>query len=174
MSKKVNEMISAERIEKAITEVASAISVDYRDKDPVFIVILKGAFVFASKLLLKLDFPLNIDFMIISSYGSSKSTSGNVRIEEDITINIENRHVVILEDIIDTGTTMKYLLQKLNANNPKSVKIATLLDKPSRRVCKIEADYRCFEIPDEFVVGFGLDHAQYYRNLPFIGTVMED
>lgn len=174
MQKKIVEMISSEKIEEAVERMAEELTKEYFDKDPVFIVILKGAFVFATHLLLKLNFPLNVDFMIISSYGDSRETSGNVRIEEDITINIENRHVVILEDIIDTGTTLKYLVQKLEANNPKSLKIAALLDKPSRRVCTIDADYRCFEIPNSFVVGFGLDDAQYYRNLPYIGTVTEE
>lgn len=174
MSKKISTLIDEDELNKAITALASRLEEEYRGKDPVFIVILKGAFVFASRLLLKMDIQLNVDFMVISSYGSRKVSSGIVRIEEDLTINIEDRHVVIVEDIIDTGTTLSFLKKKVLANNPKSLKIITLLDKPSRRKTELIPDHSCFEIEDRFVVGFGLDHAQYYRNLPFVGILMEE
>ncbi|MDY6786937.1 MAG: hypoxanthine phosphoribosyltransferase [candidate division WOR-3 bacterium] len=174
MSKKISTLIDEDELNKAITALASRLEEEYRGKAPVFIVILKGAFVFASRLLLKMDIQLNVDFMVISSYGSRKVSSGIVRIEEDLTINIEDRHVVIVEDIIDTGTTLSFLKKKVLANNPKSLKIITLLDKPSRRKTELIPDHSCFEIEDRFVVGFGLDHAQYYRNLPFVGILMEE
>jgi len=174
MSKKISTLIDEDELNKAITGLASRLEEEYRGKDPVFIIILKGAFVFASRLLLKMDIQLNVDFMVISSYGNRKISSGIVRIEEDLTINIEDRHVVIVEDIIDTGTTLSFLKKKMLANNPKSLKIITLLDKPSRRKTELIPDHSCFEIEDRFVVGFGLDHAQYYRNLPFVGILMEE
>lgn len=173
-SKKLSILFSKEEIDAEITVIAEQLTEKYKGKDPVFIVILKGAFVFASNLLLKLDFPLNVDFMVISSYGNAKITSGTVRIEEDINVDINNRHVIIVEDIIDTGTTMKHLTAKMWANEPKSLAIVTLLDKPSRRKTDIQPDYSCFEIEDHFVVGFGLDYAQYYRNLPYVGILTED
>ena len=121
-----------------------------------------------------MNIPLNVDFMVISSYGDNTESSGIVRIEEDMSLNIENRHVVIIEDIIDTGTTLNYLRKKIKANNPKSLKIVTLLDKPSRRKVDLKADYSCFEIEDYFVVGFGLDYEQFYRNLPYVGIISEE
>ncbi|MFO8062714.1 MAG: hypoxanthine phosphoribosyltransferase [bacterium] len=174
MSEKISKLIDEDELNKSITGLASQLDDEYRGKDPIFIVILKGAFVFASRLLLKMDIRLNVDFMVISSYGSRKVSSGIVRIEEDLTINIEERHVVIVEDIIDTGTTLSFLKKKVLANNPKSLKIITLLDKPSRRKTELIPDHACFEIEDHFVVGFGLDHAQYYRNLPYVGILMEE
>lgn len=172
--KKIDVLISEEQLEEKITELASKLERDYKDKHPVFLVILKGAFVFASKLLLKMDIDMNIDFMVISSYGDKTESTGIVRIEEDMTINIENRDVVIIEDIIDTGTTLSFLKKKILANNPESLKIITLLDKPKRRKVELVPDHSCFEIEDLFVVGFGLDYAQYYRNLPFVGILTEE
>ncbi len=174
MEKNIKVLISREEIDKKISQLSKTLEKEYNNKNPIFIVILKGAFIFASELLLKLDIPLNIDFMVISSYGNSTESSGTVRIEEDINIDIKDRHVVVVEDIIDTGITLRYLKDKLIANEPKSLKIVTLLDKPSRRKAEIDPDYNCFEIEDYFVVGFGLDYAQYYRNLPYIGVLMEE
>lgn len=173
-SKKLEVLFSNEEIEDKISIMAERLTEKYKGKNPVFIVILKGAFVFASHLLLKLDFPLNIEFMVISSYGNKKESSGTVRIEEDIYEDIRGRHVIILEDIVDTGLTLKHLTAKLWANEPKSLEIATLLDKPSRRKADVQPDYTCFEIDDYFVVGFGLDYAQFYRNLPYVGILLED
>lgn len=172
--KKIDVLISEQQLENKICELAGDLENEYRDRKPIFLVILKGAFVFASRLLLKMDIPMNIDFMVISSYGDRTETSGIVRIEEDMTINIENRNVVIIEDIIDTGTTLNFLKKKILANNPKSLKIITLLDKPERRKVELIPDHSCFEIEDLFVVGFGLDYAQYYRNLPYVGVLTEE
>ena len=173
MLEKVETYIEHDEIMKAIDKLAGELNNEYKEKFPVFIVILKGAFMFASELMKRMECPLNVDFMVISSYGSSTVSSGNVRIEEDVKINIENRHVVIIEDIIDTGQTIAKIKQKLSVNNPASIKLATLLDKPSRRITAIDPDYRCFEIEDKFVVGFGLDYNQMYRNLPYIGILTE-
>ncbi len=172
--KKIDVLIDEKQIDDKITELAEKLSNEYKSSNPIFIIVLKGAFVFASHLLLKMNIPLNIDFMVISSYGNNTESSGIVRIEEDMSLNIENRHVVIIEDIIDTGTTLNYLRKKIKANNPKSLKIITLLDKPSRRKVDIKVDYSCFEIEDYFVVGFGLDYAQFYRNLPYVGFISEE
>ncbi len=172
--KKINILINEEQLNERISSLADKLQKEYKDKNPVFIIILKGAFVFASHLLLKINIPLNIDFMVISSYGNKTQSSGNVRIEEDMTINIENRHVIIVEDIIDTGTTLNFLKNKILTNNPESLKIITLLDKPDRRKVDLKADHSCFEIDDLFVVGFGLDYAQYYRNLPYVGVLTEE
>ncbi len=172
--KKIKVLIDEKQINDKIIELAGKLSEEYKNSNPIFIIVLKGAFVFASHLLLKMNIPLNVDFMVISSYGDSTESSGIVRIEEDMSLNIENRHVVIIEDIIDTGTTLNYLRKKIKANNPKSLKIVTLLDKPSRRKVDLEVDYSCFEIEDYFVVGFGLDYAQFYRNLPYVGIISEE
>ena len=172
--KKIKVLIDEKKINDKIIELAGKLSEEYKNSNPIFIVVLKGAFVFASHLLLKMNIPLNVDFMVISSYGDNTESSGIVRIEEDMSLNIENRHVVIIEDIIDTGTTLNYLRKKIKANNPKSLKIVTLLDKPSRRKVDLKADYSCFEIEDYFVVGFGLDYEQFYRNLPYVGIISEE
>ncbi len=172
--RKIKVLIDEKKINDKIIELAGKLSEEYKNSNPIFIVVLKGAFVFASHLLLKMNIPLNVDFMVISSYGDNTESSGIVRIEEDMSLNIENRHVVIIEDIIDTGTTLNYLRKKIKANNPKSLKIVTLLDKPSRRKVDLKADYSCFEIEDYFVVGFGLDYEQFYRNLPYVGIISEE
>jgi len=173
MHGKVEEYISHEKLISEIERLAGKLDEDYEGKKPVFIVILKGAFIFASELIKRIKTPLNVDFMVISSYGDSTSSSGNVRIEEDIKTNIEGRHVIIVEDIVDTGQTIEKIKQKLSVNNPASLKLVSMLDKPSRRAVEIEPDYACFEIEDKFVVGFGLDYRQYYRNLPYIGILTE-
>ncbi|MGE3063149.1 MAG: hypoxanthine phosphoribosyltransferase [bacterium] len=173
MLKRIEPYISNEELMKSIDSLSVKLNEEYKGKSPVFIIILKGAFMFASELVKRIDTPLNIDFMTISSYGDSTTSSGNVRIEEDIKINIEDRHVLIVEDIVDTGQTIAKIKEKLLVNNPKSIKLATLLDKPSRRIVHIKPDYSCFEIEDRFVVGFGLDYKQLYRNLPYIGILTE-
>ncbi|MDD3802963.1 MAG: hypoxanthine phosphoribosyltransferase [bacterium] len=173
MREKIEEYISNENLMKEIEKLAAKLNEDYKDRNPVFVIILKGAFIFAAELIKRINTPLNVDFMVISSYGDSTRSSGNVRIEEDIRINIENRDVIIVEDIVDTGQTIVKIKEKLSVNNPKSLKLATLLNKPSRRVTEIVPDYSCFEIEDKFVVGFGLDYRQFYRNLPYIGILTE-
>ena len=133
--------------------------------------ILRGGAVFTCDLIRAIDLPLEVDFMAVSSYGNGAKSSGVVRILKDLDKDITGRNVIIVEDIIDSGRTLYYLIDILKKRNPKSVHLCTLLDKPERRVCDVKVDYTCFDIPDEFVVGYGLDYAQKYRNLPYIGVV---
>jgi len=133
--------------------------------------VLKGAVFFMADLMRHLSIPCEVDFMAISSYGASTDSSGVVRILKDLDINIEGRHVLVVEDILDTGHTLSYVFDHLRAQRPESVRLCVLLDKPARRVIPIDIDYRGFEIPDKFVVGYGLDYAERYRNLPFVGVL---
>jgi hypoxanthine phosphoribosyltransferase len=158
-------------ISEKIRELGREITVDYQGKQPVLIGILKGAVPFIADLMRTIDLPLVYDLMAVSSYGASTRSSGAVRILKDIDISIEDRDVIVVEDIIDTGLTLQYLMANLESRKPRSLKICTLLDKPSRRKVKIQADYNGFTIPDAFVVGFGLDYAEKYRNLPYIGSL---
>ncbi|NLB60929.1 MAG: hypoxanthine phosphoribosyltransferase [Clostridiales bacterium] len=164
-------LLTQSEIEKRVSELAEDISKDYTDKEPVAICILKGASVFYCDLLRKLNFPVRMDFMAISSYGCSTKSAGEIRIKKDIDCDIANSHVLIVEDIIDTGCTLSNLIALLNQRNPKSVKTVCLLDKPKRRKATIQPDYCGFEIEDNFVVGYGLDYAERYRNLPYIGIL---
>lgn len=136
--------------------------------------ILKGASVFMSDLIRKISIPAYIDYMVVSSYGNSAETSGVVRIIKDLEDNIEGKNIIIVEDIIDTGLTLAYLKKNLLNRNPKSLKICTLLDKPSRRQKEIAIDYKGFEVPDEFIIGYGIDYAEKYRNLPFVGVLKRE
>jgi len=167
-------LISAEEIQGKVKELAARIARDYRDKDPVFVGVLNGAFVFLADLLRHLDLPCTVDFVSWSSYGKDTSSSGVFRIMKDLETNVESKHVLVVEDIIDTGLTLHYLLDTIRARRPASVRVAALLDKPSRRRIQAKADYLGFQIPDAFVVGYGLDFAQRYRNLPFIGILKPD
>jgi hypoxanthine phosphoribosyltransferase len=167
-------LITAEQIEEKVKDLAARISRDYRDRDPVLVGVLNGAFVFLSDLMRHLDIPCTVDFVSWSSYGRDTSTTGVFRIMKDLETNVESKHVLVVEDIIDTGLTLHYLLDTIRARRPASVKIAALLDKPSRRKIEAKADYLGFQIPDVFVVGYGLDFAQRYRNLPFIGILKPD
>lgn len=164
-------LVSQEELEAKVEELATQIAEDYADKDPVFLGILKGSFVFMADLMRKINIYCDIDFMAVSSYGNKSTTSGAVKINKDLSQNIEGRHVIIIEDILDSGVTLSYLKKYLLNRNPESIKICTLLDKPARRKTDIKADYFGFDIPDEFVVGYGLDYAERYRNLPFIGVL---
>lgn len=164
-------LVSQEELEAKVEELATQIAEDYVDKDPVFLGILKGSFVFMADLMRKINIYCDIDFMAVSSYGNKSTTSGAVKINKDLSQNIEGRHVIIIEDILDSGVTLSYLKKYLLNRNPESIKICTLLDKPARRKTDIKADYFGFDIPDEFVVGYGLDYAERYRNLPFIGVL---
>ena len=137
----------------------------------MLVCILKGAAVFFTDLIREIDLPLTLDFMAISSYGSATKTSGVVRILKDLDNDILGKDVIVVEDIVDSGRTLTYLMEILKSRNPASLKLCTMLDKPSRRVAEVKVDYTGFEIPDEFVVGYGLDYAQKYRNLPFIGVL---
>ena len=171
MSEKIRVLLDEETVEKRICEVAAQISEEYKGKEIHMICVLKGGVFFMCELAKRITVPVTLDFMSVSSYGAGTSSSGVVKIGKDLDTTIEGKNVLVVEDIIDSGRTLSYLLQNLKTRNPKSLKLCTLLDKPDRRVCDVKVDYVGFEIPDEFVVGYGLDYAQKYRNLPFIGVV---
>jgi len=164
-------LISEDQINARIREMGAEITRDYAGLNPLLIGVLKGACFFLSDLLRAIDTKLGIEFMAISSYGSSTRTSGEVRIMKDLDVPIEGRHILVVEDIVDTGLTLSYLLANLESRGPASVKLAALLDKFERREKDVKIDYLGFKIPDEFVVGYGLDFAERYRNLPFIGVL---
>jgi hypoxanthine phosphoribosyltransferase len=171
-----NIIIKEEELKKRVKELGKEITLDYSpDDDIIMIGILRGAILFMADLAREIKLPVTFDFMDVSSYGQGTNSSGVVRIIKDLEENIENRHVLIVEDIMDTGLTLKYVVDILKTRNPASIKIVTLLDKPERRMEKeIEADFNGFEIPDKFVVGYGLDYSEKYRNLPFIGVLKEE
>lgn len=157
-----------EEIQKRVQELGAAIDRDYPNGELFLICILKGAFMFMGDLSRSIRRDVRCEFIAVSSYGKAKSTSGEVRLTKDLDSSIEGADVVVVEDIVDTGITLSYLIHILSQRRPRSIRIAALLDKPSRRVRPIRVDYRGFEIPDDFVVGYGLDHAEKYRNLPDI------
>lgn len=167
----VEVLISAEDIQKRVSELGEEISRDYKDKDLVVVGILKGAVVFMSDLIRQVAIPLEIDFMATSSYGKATQTSGVVQLLKDLDTSIEGRDILVVEDIIDSGLTLSYLSQLLKSRKPASVKTATLLDKPDRRQIEFVPDYVGFSIPDEFVVGYGLDCNHKFRELPYVGVV---
>ena len=168
-------LISAEELAAKVAELGEIITRDYKDKDTVFVGILKGSFIFMSDLVRKVKLDrLEICFMMVSSYGSGTRSSGNIIIKKDLENDLEGKHVLIIEDIIDSGNTLTYLKKYLSNRKAASVKVCTILDKPSRRETELVPDYRGFEIPDAFVVGYGLDYAEKYRNLPYIGVVKFD
>ncbi|KYO69285.1 hypoxanthine phosphoribosyltransferase [Thermovenabulum gondwanense] len=165
-------LISEEEIKAKLKELGEKITRDYRDSDNILLVgVLKGAIIFIADLIRHIDLPLEVDFMAVSSYGASTESSGVVRILKDLEQNIQGKNILIVEDIIDSGLTLSYLYNLLKSRNPADIKICTLLDKPSRRKVNIKVDYLGFEIPDYFVVGYGLDYNEKYRNLPFIGVL---
>ena len=166
-------LYSREEIYRRVSEIGAQITEDFRDKDPVFIGVLKGCFIFMADLMRCVDVKCSMDFMAVSSYRGTTST-GAVSIDKDLSAPIEGRHVIIVEDILDSGVTLNYLRSYLQVRKPASITIATLMDKPSRRKADIRADYSCFEVPDAFVVGYGLDYNQRYRNLPYIGILKEE
>ena len=168
-------MLSEEKVDARIKELGEQISRDYAGKSVHLICILKGSVYFTCELAKRITVPVTMDFMQCSSYGGETKSSGIVKIVKDLDETIMDRNVIIIEDIIDSGRTLSHLKKLLAQRNPASLKICTLLDKPERRVADVKVDYCCFNIPDEFVVGYGLDYAQKYRNLPYIGVVeMED
>ena len=172
MAENVRVLLKEEEVEKRIAEVAAMINRDYEGKEVHLICILKGGVFFTCELAKRLTVPVSMDFMSVSSYGSGTESSGVVRIVKDLDESITGKNVLIVEDIIDSGRTLAYLIEILKQRNPESIHLCTLLDKPERRVKKqVKVDYTCFEIPNEFVVGFGLDYDQKYRNLPYIGVV---
>ena len=164
-------LVDEAAIAKRVRELGAQIASDYRGKDLVLVSILKGALPFLADLMRQVQIPLALDFLEVSSYGSGTETSGVVRILKDLAKSIEARDVLVVEDILDTGHTLKFVLEHLRSQRPHSVHLCTLLDKPARREVPITVDYRGFEIPDKFVVGYGLDYAEKYRNLPFIGVL---
>ncbi len=171
MSEKVRTLLSEEIIDKRICQIAEQISKDYKGKEIHLICVLKGGVFFMCELAKRISVPVSMDFMALSSYGNGTESSGSITVKKELDENIEGKDVLVVEDIVDSGRTLKFLLEELKSRNPASVHLCTLLDKRERRVVDIQADYTCFEIPDEFVVGYGLDYAQKYRNLPYIGVV---
>lgn len=164
-------LFTEEQIKARVKQLGEQISADYDGKAPVGICVLKGASIFFTDVVRKITCPIHMDFLSVSSYGARFDTSGVVRIVKDMDLPIMDRHILIFEDIIDSGLTMQYLIELLSARKPASIKVATMLDKPSRRKCDVQADYKGFDIPDCFVVGYGLDYADNYRNLPYIGAL---
>ncbi|MBE5939190.1 MAG: hypoxanthine phosphoribosyltransferase [Lachnospiraceae bacterium] len=171
MSETVRVLISEDDVDKKINEIGAMISRDYAGKNVHLICILKGGVFFMCELAKRITVPVSMDFMKVSSYGSGTESSGIIKIDKDLDEAIEGKDVLIVEDIVDSGRTLSSLVKMLGDRKPNSIKICTLLDKPERRVVHVDVDYTCFTIPDEFVVGYGLDYAQKYRNLPYIGVV---
>ena len=172
MADKIRVLLTEEEVNARISEIAARIAEDYRGKDICLICVLKGSVFFACELAKRITVPVTLDFMSVSSYGSGTVSSGVVKIVKDLDEPLEGKEVLIVEDIIDSGRTLAYLIQVLMQRNPASIRLCTLLDKPERRVKKqVTVDYTCFTIPDEFVVGYGLDYDQRYRNLPYIGVI---
>ncbi len=170
----VEPFLTEEEVDKKIQEIGDRISRDYKGKNVHMICVLKGGAFFMCELAKRITVPVSLDFMYVSSYGSGTESSGNIKIVKDLDEPLDGKDVIIVEDIIDSGRTLSRLMELLSARNPKSLKLCTLLDKPDRRVVDVKVDYTCFEIPDEFVVGYGLDYDQMYRNLPYIGIVKFD
>ena len=164
-------LFAPDQIAQRVAQIGAQISRDYEGKDPIFVSVLVGAVVFTADLLRAVTVPCSLDFMAISSYGKESRSSGVVRVMKDLDESVESRHVVIIEDIVDTGLTLNYLLDNMKNRNVASVRVAALLDKPSRRMTDVQVDYVGFEVPDEFVIGYGLDFAQRYRNLPYVGIL---
>ena len=160
-----------DQIQERVKAIGESISRDFAGKEPIFVGVLKGCFMFMADLMRYVDIDCAVDFMAVSSYGNKSVTTGAVKINKDLNCDIENRHVIVVEDILDSGLTLNYLTNYLGGRNPASMTLVTLLDKPSRRQAPIKADYVGFEIPDAFVVGYGLDYAEKYRNLPYIGIL---
>lgn len=167
---RIKKLISHQRLQKKVAQLARRIAKDHKGKKLVLIGILKGAFVFLADLLRQLDIPVEVDFIQVSSYGASHRSSGVINIKKDIDLSIVGKHVLLVEDIVDYGYTMDYLLKFLKAKRPKSISVCALLDKPSRRVVEVPIAYRGFVVPDKFVVGYGLDFAEKFRNLDHIAV----
>ncbi len=174
MAEHVRVLLTEEEVDRRIQEIGDQISRDYEGKQVHLICVLKGGAFFMCELAKRITVPVSLDFMSVSSYGSSTKSSGVVRIVKDLDEPLKDKDVLVVEDIVDSGRTLSYLLDMLKDRGPRSVKLCTLLDKPERRVVDVHADYTCFQIPDEFVVGYGLDYDQKYRNLPYIGVVEFD
>lgn len=164
-------LVTEEQLHQKVAELGARISRDYADKNLLLVSILKGSVIFMADLMRSITIPAKIDFMAVSSYGSGVKTSGVVKIVKDLDIDLNGYDVLIVEDILDSGMTLKYITELLRQRGTRSIRIATLLDKPARRKVDIKADYYCFDIPDEFVVGYGLDYDEHYRNFPAVGVL---
>ena len=171
MAERIEVLLSEEEVDAKIKYLGEQISKDYAGKEVHLIGVLKGSVFFVCELAKRITVPVTMDFMSVSSYGKDTKSSGVVKIVKDLDESIKDKDVIVIEDIVDSGNTLSYLLENLEARQPKSLKLCTLLDKPERRVKYVDVDYTGFQIPDEFVVGYGLDYDQKYRNLPFIGVV---
>lgn len=167
-------LVDEDQIKRKVAELGAKITEDYRGKDLVLVGILKGAVIFMSDLVRNIKMPIGMDFMAVSSYGRSSTSTGEVRIIKDLDGSVENKDVIIVEDIIDTGYTLAYLTDNIRKRGARSVKVCTLLDKPERRKVDVPVDYPGFEIPDEFVIGYGLDYAEMGRNLPYVAALKEE
>lgn len=167
-------LITEEQIKAKTKELGEAITKYYKGKDLVIVGVLKGCVIFLSDLVREIDLPLTMDFMVVSSYGHSTKSSGVVRIIKDLEKDIQGKDVLIVEDIVDSGLTLSYLMEYLKTRNANSVKVCSLLDKPERRKSQVEIEFVGFQIPDEFVIGYGLDYAEVYRNLPFVGILKSE
>ena len=159
-------LFSEEQLQTRIAELGAQITEDFRDKEPLFVGVLKGCFVFMADLLRSVDMYCTMDFMAVSSYGAGTESSGRVRIIKDLDTIIQNKHVILVEDVLDSGITLHYLIQLLRQRQPASLRLVTLLDKPARRRAQVDVDYCGFKVPDAFLVGYGLDYGEKYRNLP--------
>ncbi len=171
MADKVTTLIPEEEVEKRVREIAAEISRDLNGEEVLLICILKGSVFFTCELAKRITVPVKLDFMSVSSYGDGTVSSGRVKIIKDLDDSVEGKNVIVVEDIIDSGHTLSHLMALLKVRNPKSIRLCTLLDKPSRREESVNVDYVGFKIPDAFVVGFGLDYQQKYRNLPYVGVL---
>ncbi len=163
-------LLTEDQIHRKVEEIGKRISEDYRGKNPIFVGVLKGCFIFMADLMRTVSIPCSMDFMAVSSYRGTTST-GAVKINKDLSEDVAGRHVILVEDILDSGVTLNYLKQYLEVRQTASIRIVTLLDKPARRKAELYADYSCFDVPDAFVVGYGLDYNERYRNLPYIGVL---
>lgn len=166
-------LYNEEQLNQACERLGKQISLDYQGKALVVVGILKGAQIFMSDLIRKIDLPVELDYMSVSSYGSATESSGVVRILKDLDLSIEGKDVLIVEDIVDSGLTLHYLTENLKSRMPKSIKLCSLLDKPERRKINVPIDYVGFQVPDEFIVGYGIDYAEKYRNLPYVASLKE-
>lgn len=164
-------LISEEEIQKRVKELGAELSKEYEGRTPLVICVLKGAFIFMADLVKAITVPVEMDFMAVSSYGASTKSSGVVKIIKDLDVPVEGRDILIVEDIIDSGLTLSYLIELLRNRNSKSISVVTLFDKPAGRTVDLEANYTGFVLPDEFIVGYGLDYAERYRNLPYVGVL---
>lgn len=167
-------ILSPDEIQSKVERLGRTITAGFEDQEPLIIGVLRGCVVFLSDLMREINLPVELDFLAVGSYGQSSESSGVVRVLKDLNETIENRHVLLVEDIVDTGLTLNFLLGYLKARNPASVRVCALLNKPARREVDVEIDYGGFEVPDQFLVGYGLDYAEKYRNLPYIASLKDD